>query len=77
MNLGECNACGAEVRWILTPKGKRMPIDPDSGSLGNVVIDRIDSKGVEHGHVLKKDEDPTTPRYVPHFATCPKRKGST
>lgn len=75
MNIGKCNSCGRPIRWIITPKGKRMPLDPDaSDSIGNVVIDHIDDKGNEHGHVLKGDEDSTLPRLVPHFATCPKRK---
>jgi len=26
-----CNGCGAEMEWWLTPKGKRMPVDPGTG----------------------------------------------
>lgn len=28
----KCRGCGAEIYWILTPVGKRMPVDPDRTS---------------------------------------------
>lgn len=74
MNLSRCKRCGADMRWIVTPNGKNMPLDPQPGSLGNVVIDTLDEKGVEHGHVLKADEDPECLRFVAHFATCTARR---
>lgn len=27
-----CRSCGAPVRWTVTAKGKRMPVDPDGTS---------------------------------------------
>lgn len=73
MNLSTCKDCHQEIRWIITPKGKRMALDPQPCAIGNVVIDRLDDKNQEYGHVLKKDEDPVALRYVPHVATCPER----
>ncbi len=27
-----CRSCGAGIYWIVTAKGKRMPVDPDGTS---------------------------------------------
>lgn len=29
---GWCSGCSAPVAWIITTKGKRMPVDPDGTS---------------------------------------------
>jgi len=29
-NSSTCNGCGADIEWWITPKGKKMPIDPGS-----------------------------------------------
>lgn len=74
VNLGKCDNCPAQVRWAYTASGARMPLDPNPDPAGNFVIDRLDERNNEHGHVLKKDEDPVGLRYVPHFATCPAKR---
>lgn len=70
-----CRACGKEIAFIKTVKGKTMPVDPEAvyfiegaGMAAFVMIDG----SVKHG---KKVEDDNTLGawigYVSHFATCP------
>lgn len=76
MNTTACKYCGDQVRWAITPKAKRMPLNLDPDDYGNVVITSVDFRGNEHCRVLTKGEEPTTARYVAHAATCTARKGT-
>lgn len=72
MKVSTCRGCGAKVVWIITPAGKRMPLDYEPEGHALWVID-------------PNEEGQETPRAFPahprksHFATCPKaeafRKG--
>lgn len=57
-----CKSCGAAVRWMMTPKGKAIPLDPQPRDDGNLVI---------IGSLAWKSDGTPGPRYVSHFATCP------
>ncbi len=73
--MAKCKSCGAEIIWVKTAGGNRMPCDPDlivywerSGATGKIVT--------PNGSVLSCDfdGDPQTATgigYVPHWATCP------
>jgi len=70
MTVGTCRSCGAEIVWLVTPKGHMMPVDPAPATDGNVAIDdgiatvlSDDAIVVArlHGRVL----------WLSHFATCP------
>ncbi len=68
---GTCRSCRRPIRWCKTPLGKRMPIDPDPVSTGNLEIEdpRFDMPLVTY---IKKDTPPNgQDRYTSHFATCP------
>ena len=77
-----CRSCGAPIWFGRTAKGKRMPIDPTPVEDGNVVVDQdmlvLDQLAdIPDGcpiRVLTKGEavDQDVPRYVSHFATCPR-----
>lgn len=54
----ECRSCSAEIYWITTPAGKRMPVDCD--------VDGGYSPDATRGPAL----DPNG-HGVSHFATCP------
>lgn len=70
MDLAVCEKCRAEIRWIIGPDGRRLALDPQAGVIGNVVIERVDESGKEHGRPLGADEDSDLARFVPHSATC-------
>ena len=39
MNDTACRSCGEPIRWVETRQGKRMPLDVEESSDGNVVIE--------------------------------------
>ena len=57
-----CGACGAEIRWALTDRGARMPLDAEP-------VKRA---------ILTMQPGSTDPlvevvdTFMPHHATCPK-----
>lgn len=71
MTVGTCRSCAAEIVWVLTRKGHRMPIDPEPGPDGNL---EIDDDGIAN---VLGDDDIVRARfegkalYLSHFATCP------
>jgi len=66
MNKSKCSSCGAEVYWVVTPNGKRMPLDVNPWMIA-VFGDRskdgvtIDSENV----------DRFVRGYNSHFSSCP------
>lgn len=36
--MSRCVACGADVYWARTPKGKAIPLDANPTSQGNVAL---------------------------------------
>lgn len=56
-----CKSCKAEIYFLLTAKGKRMPVDQSSyQDAMNVIGDDKDSLG---------KFDPK--KHISHFSTCP------
>lgn len=62
--MGECRSCGAEVIWVETEKGRRMPVDAESTEGGNIVLVDGVAKYVKAGEGT----------HVSHFVTCPNAK---
>lgn len=72
--MSKCKYCGAELKWIRTAGGKRMPCDPEPipyryqlGARERIVT--------PNGEVLPceldiKPEEAEGSGYLPHFATC-------
>ena len=72
MKTTNCRACGAEIMFLKTVKGKTIPVNPEPVTFaegeggkekfvlltGEVVNGRTDPGGAYEG-------------YVSHFATCP------
>lgn len=67
-----CRSCGAEIMWVPTAAGKRLPLNAEPDPLGNVVLRRRENRTV-FAHVLKKNEEDlfAERRWMPHHATCP------
>ena len=64
--MSACRACGAEIRWAKTTKGKSIPLDYDSSPSGNVTLDN--GVATVHG---RNDDIAGQVRWTPHHATCP------
>ncbi|MCI4360649.1 MAG: hypothetical protein L3J91_03015, partial [Thermoplasmata archaeon] len=73
-----CRSCKAAIRWAVSVKGKRIPLDADPLPDGNLRLYRPDPMG----HVLRLPPSRAifVPRpervegellFVTHFATCP------
>ena len=60
--MSKCKSCGAEVIWIVTPKGKAMPLDAKGENLW-----LIDGGGAGEANTTAR---PVQVRKS-HFATCP------
>lgn len=77
MNRSKCKGCGADIIWITTAAGKKMPCDaiPDyfaEAEGGNEVF--IDHHGqMRRGVRAGFDELESYHElgYTPHWATCP------
>lgn len=73
MKTSHCTFCNALVVWAETSSGKRIPVDPDPGFAGNVILSQ-GAKGEVYARVLtKRDDRPQGPVFHrSHFSTCPK-----
>lgn len=65
--LPVCRYCPARIRWVLTLRGNRMPLNPDPDPAGTVVLEP-DGRG----RVLTGPELPAPGEaFVAHWTTCP------
>lgn len=70
--MAHCASCDREIRWVVTERGKRMPLDAEPVPDGNVELRVLD--GQETAIVHAAGQRPLTavgPFYVSHFSTCP------
>jgi hypothetical protein len=66
-NITKCNSCGAEIFWVVTEAGRRMPVDAKPVENGNIMVTDDGKASYSKGADLFQPG----PRYVSHFATCP------
>jgi len=67
-----CKLCGADILFVRTKLGARMPLDPEPNSDGTVELeedDEGDTVAVVTGNLTLFHQDSV--RYMPHWATCP------
>lgn len=62
-----CRACGAEMIWAKTTRGRALPLDAKPDPKGNVTLDESGLATV-YGAALPPDNATI---YMPHHATCP------
>lgn len=67
MSGATCKSCGAPIRFVKTPKGKWMPVDPQRVTTEDIDGDTIVT---DDGEILKGKEAASTVGYVPHWLTC-------
>jgi hypothetical protein len=63
-----CRSCKQPIRWAVTEKGHRMPVDPAPRADGNVTLT---AQGPDEPPLARVGQGGNGPRYVSHFATCP------
>lgn len=68
-----CSACKASIRWEKTENGKSIPLNPRPDPKGNFVL-RSKSDTDTRACALRKGEETNETRYMPHAATCLKRR---
>lgn len=71
-----CRSCNAPILWAITPKGRRMPLDPEPTPEGNLrltpIPDRTPLVGKPlTGEDLEAAQASGEPLHTSHFATCP------
>ena len=85
MSLPQCRGCHATIKWLRTPTGKAMPVDPEylhewvteepaEPGRRRITLMAGDGDRLETGY-LASVVTPTSRQiegYVPHWSTCPK-----
>jgi len=69
-----CRSCSAEVIWVLTERGKRMPLDAEpykGDDPRGLFVLRGRDELVPTAVAVPPDAFPDEPFYRSHFATCP------
>ncbi|HSS11799.1 MAG TPA: hypothetical protein VLL25_18065 [Acidimicrobiales bacterium] len=71
--MAKCRSCRARIVWAVTENGKRIPLDEQTTSEGNLERTGQLDDGTPIVRFLALHEAiPTHPdRYVSHFASCP------
>jgi len=66
-----CRSCNAEIYWITTTQGNRMPVDATPVNDGELLLFWRQNKLL--GYVLTQNDEvaPGRNRYRSHFRTCP------
>ena len=57
--MAQCRTCKAEIVWMVTSAGKRVPLDPPEKRFV------VNNTSVHRGQVEMQDT------WLSHFATCP------
>lgn len=60
----ECKYCFREINFVMSTKGKMMPLDVEPRADGNLIIED------DVARYIRPDDPPELTKYVSHFATC-------
>jgi hypothetical protein len=72
-----CNKCGAPIRWVTTPRGRRAPLDESSDPNGRwIYTGKNTAEQLEKWEAERHRIDIATGQtrqllFQHHFATCP------
>lgn len=76
--MARCSSCGAEIGFITTPQGKKMPVDagefPFIPDRNGKVLAVLNDGSVLTGRTCSESYEAEAYCYarLSHFATCPK-----
>lgn len=71
--MAKCKSCGADIIWIVTPNGKKMPCDNQRIYYKQNVHTGGMTLVLPNGKLDRGDLDLESDKfgYISHFATCP------
>lgn len=76
MNVQYCRSCRAPVIWVVSERGKSMPVDVEPVPDGNLVLETTGGKLTARVHAPDLFAGPPrAPLHKSHFATCPDADG--
>jgi hypothetical protein len=65
-----CRWCGMPIRWVTTERGRRMCLDPEPTSVGNVALvttaDGLRARALATAELAEW----RGPLWLPHMASC-------
>ena len=71
-HTADCRTCGATVAWVITAKGKLMPIDAEPSPDGQFRLAGTSGSEIRVAFVKPEDRPTATVALrTSHFATCP------
>lgn len=75
---GKCKSCGAAILWVITPRGKKMPVDalplaPDAEVAKPLIRWRLHVEGKWLRATKGGFSEVADDLYLSHFVTCPQR----
>lgn len=65
-----CKSCEQPIRWAVTEKGHRIPVDPEPTATGNLLLEER-AGGAVFAVPVPQGTMARALRYASHFATCP------
>lgn len=72
---GTCRDCGAEVKWVKTQRGKKMPVDTEPAPAGVAAFELVGAVETLAFYVSEKRRATHAGDvYQSHFQTCPDRE---
>lgn len=76
VGTSECRSCQAPIVWVITEKGRKMPVDVAPSDDGRFRKVRVEANGDKLVHFVKDSEMEanTAKLYASHFQTCPEAK---
>jgi len=69
--MDKCRSCGAPIKWVVTQKNRRMPVDLEPVEGGNIEL-HPQGEFRPPLAVYHSIRPPGIKYYISHFATCPK-----
>lgn len=69
-DTGTCGTCGAAVIWLWTPRGKKIPVDPEQVLGGNILIEGDQTQFLTKVEIEEMKES-VEAAYQSHFVSCP------
>ena len=72
--MARCKSCGAEINWVTTFSGKKMPVDAQElwfAADGGKDVFVTSGGAVIHGTRVESGRADGRIGHISHFATCP------